>query len=85
VQAMGSPLVPLVRLARDRELLNATVRSPLDAVSLYLHAYTMLACHAAGEATGMLVGAENQVPVYSNFECRRARFVRAADVKLLED
>ena len=83
--ATGSPLVPIVRLARDRKLLNATVRSPLDGASLYLHAYAMLVCHAAGEATGLLFGARDQVPVYSNFECRRARFVRAADVKLLED
>ena len=84
VHAMGSPLVPIVRLARDRQLLNETVRSPLDAASLWLHAYVLAFCHAAGEATGLLFGAVDQVPVYSNFECRRARFVRAADVELLE-
>ena len=85
MHAMVSPLVPVVRLARDRQLLNATVTSPLDAVNLWLHAYALALCHAAGEATGFLFGAVDQVPIYSNFECRRARFVRTADVKLLED
>ena len=85
MHAMGSPLVPVVRLARDRQLLNATIATPLDAASLWLHAYALAFCHAAGETTGLLFGAVDQVPVYSNFECRRARFVRAADVKLLED
>jgi hypothetical protein len=85
VYAMGSPLVPFIRLSRDRPLLNATVRSPLDAVNLWLTAFAMAVCHAGGEAAGFLFGARNQVSVYSNFECRRARFVRPADVKLLED
>jgi hypothetical protein len=85
VHAMSSPLVPFVRLSRDRQLLNATVRSPLDAVNLWMHAFAMAVSHAAGEATGLLFGAANQIPVYSNFECRRARFVRPADRMLLED
>lgn len=84
VQAMGSPLVPIVRLARDRHLLNAVVRGPLDALNLWLHALVMALAHAAGEATGFLIGGDDLVSTYSNFECRRARFVREADVVLLE-
>jgi hypothetical protein len=84
VQALASPLVPFVRLARDRHLLNASVRGPIDAVNLWMHALIMALFHAAGEAAGCVLGPADLVPTYSNFECRRARFVRAADVMLLE-
>ena len=84
LQLCASPLIPFVRLARDRHLLNGAVRGPFDGVNLWLHALTMALFHAAGEAVGNVAARTDLIPAYSNFECRRARFVRAADVSLLE-
>lgn len=84
LQALASPLIPFVRLGRDRSLLNAAVRGPMDGANLWLHAFVMAIFHAAGEAAGFVLPRTDLLAMYSDFECRRARFVQPADMAMLE-
>ena len=84
LQALASPLIPFVRLGRDRSLLNAAVRGPMDGANLWLHAFVIAIFHAVGEAAGSVLPRTDLIARYSDFECRRARFVQPADMAMLE-
>ena len=84
LQAAASPLVPFVRLWRDRHRIGVDVRGPADHLNLLAHAFVMASGHAAGEALGLLAGSTvEHVQRYADFECRRARFVQPSDRALL--
>lgn len=84
VRAGAAPLVPLVRMWRDRARLAAGQRSVADGLVLLLHAALIAIGHATGEMIGLLVGRTiAHVQRYADFECRRARFVKAEDRALL--
>lgn len=84
LQASAAPLVPLVRVWRDRAQLNAYSRGFGDYVRLLLHAAVMAGAHATGEFLGLVFGITlEHVMRYSDFESRRARFVHDSDRAIL--
>lgn len=79
VYAGGSPLVPLIRMRRAiREIRRAGHADRMLPGSL-LPMLAILVVHAAGEATGYLLGVGGSEPQYSKMEVGRDRFVPAAD------
>jgi hypothetical protein len=83
-RAGAAPLVPLVRIWRDRARLAAGQRDASDGLRLLQHATLLAIAHAAGETLGLLGGRSiAHVRRYADFECRRARFVEAEDRALL--
>jgi hypothetical protein len=83
IQAAASPLIPILRLWRSRAMLNQSAQG--DLLELWAYAWIIALFHAAGEATGNLFGIGDSIGIYSNFECRRARFVRYSDQAILFD
>ena len=83
IQAFASPLVPAVRLFRDRHFINAHTRGPVDGMNVWLRAWVVALFHATGEAAGCILPRLDLVRVYSDFECRRIRFVSPADTAIL--
>ncbi len=56
----------------------------MDGANLWLHAFVIAIFHAAGEAAGFVLPRTDLLAMYSDFECRRARFVQPADMAMLE-
>jgi len=83
LQTAATPLIPLLRLWRNRVNLNKSIQG--DTIHLWAYAWIVALFHAAGEATGNLLGAGDYVATYSDFECRRSRFVGRADWAVLHD
>jgi hypothetical protein len=85
LQAAATPGIPLLRMWRSRTDLIRAANGPGDTLRILAYAWVVAIVHATGELVGNLLGAGDFVATYSNFECRRARFVQPQDLAILHD